>query len=81
ADLDDDAFVPPALADGEPLVLPGVAAIKLADEPLVLPGTGDTPLFLALEARLAPAGGWMAFIDDQGRLLADPGRHGDDWMV
>ncbi|HYC96394.1 MAG TPA: hypothetical protein VEB62_00415, partial [Brevundimonas sp.] len=47
ADLDDDAFVPPALADGEPLVLPGVAAIKLADEPLVLPGTGDTPLFLA----------------------------------
>ncbi|HYC96398.1 hypothetical protein, partial [Brevundimonas sp.] len=81
ADLD-DAFVLPALAEGEPLVLPGLEAFKPADAPLVLPGTGDeAPLFLALGARLAPAGGWMAVIDDQGRLLADPGRHGDDWMA
>jgi len=72
ADLD-DAFVLPALPD--------LAAFNPADEPLVLPGTGDeAPLFLALEARLAPAGGWIALLDDQGRLLGDADLRSDDWM-
>ncbi|HYC96794.1 calcium-binding protein, partial [Brevundimonas sp.] len=71
---EDDAFAPPAPPADQPLVLPGV------EDPLVLPGTDEAPLFLALEARLAPAGGWIAFIDDQGRLLGDADLRSDDWM-
>ncbi len=73
---DDDAFVLPAVPDDQPLVLPGVEAAKDADQPLVLPGAEDaTPLFLALEARIALTGDWMLTID--GELAP---RHGD-WSV
>ena len=81
--------------DGGPLVLPGADAGKFDDGPLILPGPGDfddlpqvlpgpedaTPPHLALEARLALAGGWMATLDEQGRLTGEPAHRLDpDWM-
>ena len=72
---DDDAFILPALPDDQPLVLPGVEAVKGGDQPLVLPGAEDaTPLFLALEARLTLSGDWMLTMD------GEPAPRHDDWM-
>jgi len=73
--FDADPFVLPALPDDQPLVLPGLETVKDADQPLVLPGAEDaTPLYLALEARVALSGDWMLTTD--GELVP---RH-DDWM-
>lgn len=71
-----DAFVLPALPDDQPLVLPGLEAVKGGDQPLVLPGVEEEapPPFLALEARVALTGDWMLTLD--GELVP---RHGD-WM-
>ncbi|HYC98192.1 hypothetical protein [Brevundimonas sp.] len=70
----DDAFVLPALPDGEPLILPGSEAFQLADEPPVLSGAEETaPLFLNLEAHVPFAGNWaltFAELDHRG---------GDGW--
>ena len=69
-----DAFVLPALPDDQPLVLPGLEAFKSGEEPLVLPGTEQTPLFVALEARLDLSADGLRLLDpfDQVRDTVDP---------
>ena len=50
-----DAFVLPALPDDQPLVLPGLEAVKAGDQPVVLPGADDlAPLTVLLEPASHP---------------------------
>ncbi|NJC39794.1 Ca2+-binding RTX toxin-like protein [Brevundimonas alba] len=83
--LVDDGLVLPAIADDQPLVLPGAEALKFADEPLVLPGADETgPLFLGLEARLEGHqsffGDWMMTLDPDGQLAGLPAYRENGWF-
>ena len=74
-----DAFVLPAVPDGEPLVPPGLEAFKAGDGPLVLPGTEPATLpFLTREAR-PPFAGDGTFVLDPDGGLPDGTAH-RDWM-
>ena len=81
----DDENGPWAKDHDEPLVLPGaddtaLPVAKGVDQPEVLPGLEETPLFAGLEARLAPQGGWMPRLDDDGLSGGPMKPHHDDWM-
>src|SRR5690606_4738503 len=77
----DDAFVLPAVPDDQPLVLPGLEALKSGEEPLVLPGIESAPsLFLALEARLARTDDWTISLNPENGLMSEPALSHDDWI-
>ncbi|MCS6622546.1 Ig-like domain-containing protein [Roseibacterium beibuensis] len=76
-----DAFVLPALPDDEPLILPGLEALKAGDEPSILPGAHErAPLFADLDARLAAGGDRPLTLDADGRLMDQPAHRDIDWM-
>ena len=67
------------MPDGEPLVPPGLEALKVGDEPLVLPGTEPATLpFLTTQARPPFAGDGTIVLDPDGGLPG--GAAYRDWM-